>query len=138
MSPMWSRVWGPTSGCAGSCPSSCYNPASPGSGTNGNILDNFPLSIQTCGQAVAQFAEALKSRTGATTVIVSNSGGSAYVLDVRKGPKVADRATVNFNFSSTSCNFPIRVSFTQGARSGESSFNELGQVLEWLVVSLQM
>jgi hypothetical protein len=136
MSPMWSRVWGPTTGCAGSCPSSCYNPTSTSS-SNGNILDNFPLSIQTCGQAVAQFAEVLKTRVGANTVIVSSSGGSAYVLDVRKGPKVSDRATVNFNFSTSTCNFPIRVSFSQGARSGETSFTELGQVLEWLAVSLQ-
>ena len=135
---MWSRVWGPTTGCSGGCPSSCYNPASSGNSAYGNILDNFPLSIQTCGQAVAQFAEALKVRVGATTVIVTSTSGSAYVLDVRKGPKASDRAAVNFNFSNTNCDFPIRVSFTQGARSGESSFMELGQVLEWLAVSLHL
>jgi hypothetical protein len=83
------------------------------------------------------FADSLKVRVGATTVVVTGTGGSAYVLDVRKGPKASDRATVNFNFSNPNCDFPIRVSYSQGSRSGESSFMELGQVLEWLAVSLQ-
>ena len=139
---VWSRVWGPsgTGGCSSSCSSSCYNPLTgSGSAQYGNILDGFPLSIETCGQAMSVFAQQLQARLSAQSVIVraATTTGSVFDLDVRLGPKATEFASVKVTFTNVKCDFPVTSTYTLGAKTGSAKFVELGQLLDWLAINLR-
>jgi hypothetical protein len=138
MSPVWSRVWGTS--CSqlgnGSCPTSCYNPLNPRPSINGNVLDDFPLYIRTCGQAMNEFGCALKDSVPANSVIVkSTSNGTSYTLDIRIDMRTS--ATAVITFADLQGGYPISCTFTKGSSSGTASFNELNSLLEWLSQSLR-
>ena len=132
--PQWSKVWGQNCSSSGACSQSCFNPLSPGASVNGNILDGFPLSIYTCGQAMHEFALALKAALPANNVIVKVNIASNYTLDIRIDAKKTATATIVF--ANNRCDFPVTGQYTQGASTGSASFSGLTELLNWLVSSI--
>lgn len=86
---------------------------------------------------MAEIGNSIKTRTGATNVLVTTVSQSTYTLDLSFGVSSADRASATFQFSGTSGNFPLTVSYSKGRSSGSSSFSDLGQAVEYLALVLR-
>jgi len=132
----WSRAWnGCGSNVSSSCAAGCFNPLYPAASTQGNVLDGFPLSIQTCGQAMHEFGQALQSALPAQNVIVKTNSSASYTLDVRIDPKVTATATIQFQ--GNTCDFPVSATYAKGGSSGSAKFSGLTELLNWLVSVLR-
>lgn len=129
----WSRVW--NTSIDSSCSTSCYNPLYPPRSPNGNVLDGFPLYIQTCGQAVHEFAQALKAALPANNIVPKYTSTGKYTLEIQINRKTTATATIQF--SGTIGDYPVSATYTKGASSGSSSFVDLTDLLNWLVSSLR-
>lgn len=117
------------------CPSSCYNPLNPPASKEGNVLNDFPLHIQTLGQAMTELAQALKSAIPANNIIVKSNSLANYTLDIRINSKTTASATIRF--TNTNGDFPVVGSYTKGASTGNASFSSLADLLDWLAYSLR-
>jgi len=136
MSPVWSRVWNTSCGASGSCAAECFNPLFPSQGVSGNVLDNFPLYIQTCGQAMGEFGNALKASIPANSVVTATTNnGTTFSLAIQIDPRTTAAAVISF--LNLRGDFPITCTYTKGDRTGTSSFLELSQALAWLVKNLR-
>ncbi len=136
MAANWSRVWGPSTGSC--CPSSCYNFTSTNNGSsNGNVLDGFPLSVQTCGEAMGELSVAIKDRLSAQTVLVSTTSTTLYTFNISLTARQADRAVATLKLANTSCDFPVTCTYSYGQANGSAQFTELSQVVDYLAAMIR-
>jgi len=136
MAVRWSKVWGRSSEQC--CPPSCYNfTIGCGDSRNGNVLDGFPLTVQTCGEAMGELGQAIKDRLCAQNVIVSATSTTVYTFNIKLGVRGSDHAVVTLKLANTNCDFPVTCSYTYQKKSGSAQFDELGQVVDYLAAVLR-
>ena len=135
----WSKVWSSTndSNC---CPSSCYNFVNPqencGSSVTSSratLLTGLTTNITTCAGAINYYAEQLKQRLGAQSIVVASAADTLFTLTIRMRRK---NYTVTWA-PANGCKFPVAVTYVNGAASGSASFQSMDQVIEWLVENLK-
>lgn len=144
MSGNWTRVfgYGMAGGCAGqtatSCPLSCYNFASTGTPGQADLLSQFPSSVTSYAQIFGLVAEELKNRLGAKEIIVRSPTDYDYYFDIRLGPRKMDTVIVMLRPQGAS-GYPVLCTYTYKRKdlTGSSGFNDLWQLVDWLVSQLR-
>jgi hypothetical protein len=133
----WTRVWGNTSEC---CPSSCYNFVTPQDNCNGSassaqasILDGLTTNVNTCAEAVNVYAQQLKQRLGAQSVIVASLSDALFTLSIRMRRK----RYITTLAPSSGCKYPVVATCVVGTNSYSSYFQSMTQVIDWWVENLK-
>ena len=101
--------------------------------STGDVLKKFDATVTTCAEAMTILGTRLETRVSGSDVIVMSTSSSQFDISLRIG-RTDVTATVR---PGSGCNFPLAATYAKGADSGQASFGDFTQLLNWLVLRLR-